>query len=183
MIITFFNRWWMTRKLHEYIYAREEILAPLSIVETWPNFETTNTLPQRIQSGVEQVNFIFYLRYKWEGFWDGFQQEIKPDTWWTTFYFNLPWRKSKREYIEEQWIETIKQCEKLDWIEALPNGRIKVGHKGNDVYVWYYPVIAFFNLHYKKVTLTRLIEWGIPILLIYLLSHYFHIALNISSQN
>ena len=182
MIRTFFRRWWMTRKLHEYIYSRGEIPTPLNLAGMWPDFNSASNLPQRIREGVEQQNFILYLRWKWEGWWTGFNSENKPETRWDKFYYKLPWRTAKREYIEEQWAETIKQCEKLNWIEGLPHGRIKVGHEGENVYVWYYPIIAFFSLHYIKITLTRLLEWGIPILLIYLLAHYLDIKLSLSTQ-
>ncbi len=157
MITTFFRRWWMTRKLHEYIYQRGELIAPLSLLETWPDFDATNTRPQRIQSGVEESNFILYRRWKWEGWWRGFHQEAKPDTWWKKLYFNLSWRKRKREDIEEQWRETIKQCVKLDWIEELPSGRIKLGHEGDSVYVWYYPLVASLGNVYIKAIIIAII--------------------------
>ncbi len=128
MLKTFFRRWWTTRQLYRLIYRLGDINPPL---------HATITRSERISFGVEEGVFIEWLKWKWEG-WN-FEDLKKPSVWeknsiLNRIYYNLPWRKGKRENFNDSVTETISECAGLDYIERKGD-KLHMGHVGMEIYV------------------------------------------------
>ncbi len=98
----------------------------------------------RIRDGVKPADFLEWYKWRWEG--------------WRRKDFPKRAAKEDRTF-EETAIRTIDECEKIDYIERTGNN-IRVGHRGRQVYVWYYPLVApFNNLYVKAVVISVIVLW------------------------
>ena len=136
----------MVRLLRKYINRNGLISGVFfKTISSFPEFRST-TKASRIARGIPQDTFIDWLWWRWEGWsFNLLDKEIKDDTRWEKFFFNLSWRKTKRAYFKQQAQRTLDECVKIDWIERDTDKNIKVGHVGEEVYQFYMPFFAFFG--------------------------------------
>lgn len=174
MIEAFFRRWRMTRKLYKYIFLEEDIT---------PVLGSTTSRIERMRQGAEENGFLKWLKWEWEG-WrheDFAARTSRPDTFWETIKHNLPWRKKTRQAFDEWAKQTLKECIELGYIERTPGYTLRLGYRGMDIRSWYYPVIAFFSLRIPAAIIGKGIDWGIPLLLIYIFARFLGVHFNVTS--
>ena len=118
-----------------------------------PILGSTSTRSERMRTGANQANFI-----QW------FKRE----------------REKRKENFDEWSLQTLNECMSLGYIEQPHQNWIRLGSRGMEIYVWYYPIVAFFSLHYVKIVITKMLEWGIPLVLIYIFAKYLNIIITAS---
>ena len=145
----FLRRWRMTRFLYKIIHKTPEVPHAIGMAGYKP------TRADRIHSGVNQTAFLQWYKYAWEHF-DPEERFFRDDSFGEKLYYNLPWRKKKREYFDALAMRTLNECVERGWIERNVS-QINLS-KTTDAWTFYYPLLAFLEFCESKK-----IAWAIII--------------------
>ncbi len=93
-----------------------------------------------------------------------------------TFVRNILKCLRKRQYNQflskiQHWIEILKD----EGYVKVDNGYIRLKEKGEDFIKWYYYLKIIYNNYIFRTLIMTLIQWGIPLVAIYILLHFFNI--------